>query len=62
MKKLIAIALAALLALSVSGCAKKEAGGVDGTTSEIIDKIYANHASMDLDVDTLPTPWPITPA
>ena len=53
MKKLIAIALAALLALSVSGCAKKEAGGVDGTTSEIIDKIYANHASMDLDVDTM---------
>ena len=53
MKKLTCILLAALLALSVSGCAKKEAGGVEGTTSEIIDKIYANHASMDLHVDTI---------
>ena len=53
MKKLIVTVLAVLLALSVSGCAKKEAGGVDGTTSEIIDKIYANHAPMDLHVDTM---------
>lgn len=51
MKKFIAMALAMLLVLS--GCAQKKASGVEGTTSEIIDKIYANHAPLELYVDTM---------
>lgn len=51
MKKFIAMALAMLLVLS--GCAQKKAGSVEGTTSEIIDKIYANHAPLELYVDTM---------
>ena len=55
MKRILTLALAALLLLTAAGCAKKNAapGGVEGTTSEIIDKIYANHAKMDLYVDTM---------
>lgn len=51
MKKIIAMALAMLLVLS--GCAQKNAGGVEGTTAEIIDKIYASHAPIELHVDTM---------
>lgn len=51
MKKFIAMALAMLLVLS--GCAQKKTGGVEGTTSEIIDKIYASHAPLELYVDTM---------
>lgn len=51
MKKFIAMALAMLLVLS--GCAQKKISGVEGTTSEIIDKIYANHAPLELYVDTM---------
>lgn len=51
MKKIIAMALAMLLVLS--GCTQKNAGGVEGTTTEIIDKIYASHAPIALHVDTM---------
>lgn len=51
MKKIIAMALAMLLVLS--GCAQKNAGGAEGTTTEIIDKIYASHAPIALHVDTM---------
>lgn len=49
MKKRIAAVLAMLLVLS--GCAGD--GGVEGTTAEIIEKIYANHPPMELHVDTV---------
>lgn len=56
MKKLLALLLAAMMLLAAAGCAKKDAqtaGGVEGTTSEIIDKIYTNHAKLELHVDTM---------
>ena len=58
MKKFTALLLAAFILLTAVGCAKKEpaaaATAIEGTTAEIIDKIYANHAKMDLYVDTAP--------
>lgn len=56
MKKLIALMLSALVLLGAAGCSKKDAAPqttVEGSTSEIIDKIYENHPKMDLYVDTM---------
>lgn len=50
MKKFF-ISMLALLTL-LAGCTQSS-GGVEGTTSEIIDKIYASHAPMELYVDTM---------
>ena len=55
MKRIFALTLAALLLLTAVGCTKKDAaaGGVEGSTSQIIDKIYANHKALELDVGTM---------
>lgn len=56
MKKLIALMLSALVLLGAAGCSKKDVAPqttVEGSTSEIIDKIYENHPKMDLYVDTM---------
>lgn len=50
MKKFF-ISMLALLTL-LTGCTQSSEG-VEGTTSEIIDKIYASHAPMELYVDTM---------
>ena len=58
MKKFTALLLAAFILLTAVGCAKKEPSAapatIEGTTAEIIDKIYANHKEVDLYLETLP--------
>lgn len=55
MKKTIAWILLFALALTFTGCAEKTGsqGGAEGTTAQIVDKIYENHEKMELYVDTL---------
>lgn len=54
MKKIATFFLAAVMLLGVAGCAQKPAlqGGVEGTTAEIMDKLYANHTAVDLYLET----------
>lgn len=59
MKKLTSILLIAALAVSVlAGCGAKApapgaAGGIEGTATEIIDKIYEKHEAIDLSLMTM---------
>lgn len=57
MKKWIALVLTLCLAVGFAGCSKKTEpapGNVPGTTEEIIEKIYAAHAAMELPLLTMP--------
>lgn len=60
MKKWTVILLTLALALAaLTGCGSKDApavpapGGIEGTPSEIIEKIYANHKEIDLALITM---------
>lgn len=56
MKKVIALILTLCLTASFAGCrqeTKPAAGNVAGTTEEIVEKIYAAHAPMELPLLTM---------
>ena len=55
MKKLICIALAALLLVGLTACGEKTEiqKAPEGTPGELIDKIYENHKALQLNVFTM---------
>lgn len=54
MKRIIPLLLAVIVLLGAAGCAKTSVpqATLEGTTTEIIEKIYANHTPVDLYLET----------